>query len=279
MTTKPIVVGTDGSAQAVRAVEWAAREAVLRGAPLRIVSAAEMLPRMSALPRDVSFETVATHFIADRDRALVDAASAAAAVAPELLIDTDPVDGPPAQAITASGSGALLLVVGSQGAGTFAAMTLGSVSRYAAVHALCPVVVVREQSSATDPLVAVGVRSPLDCAAALAFAFEEAQLRKAALLAVHAWQFPDSHAADRDGVELDELLDDWRVKYPDVNASRDVMHGHPGLVLADLSARADLVVLGRHTANNRLVPGPARVIHAVVGRAHGPVVVVPPHSA
>jgi hypothetical protein len=57
------------------------------------------------------------------------------------------------------------------------------------------------------------------------------------------------------------------------------MRGHPGLVLADLSARADLVVLGRHTANNRLVPGPARVIHAVVGRAHGPVVVVPPHSA
>jgi len=43
MTTKPIVVGTDGSAQSVQAVEWAAREAVLRGAPLRIVSAAEII--------------------------------------------------------------------------------------------------------------------------------------------------------------------------------------------------------------------------------------------
>ena len=30
----------------MRAVEWAAREAVLRGAPLRIVSAAGLLPRM-----------------------------------------------------------------------------------------------------------------------------------------------------------------------------------------------------------------------------------------
>ena len=42
MTTKPIVVGTDGSEHAARTVEWAAREAVLRSAPLRIVSAAEM---------------------------------------------------------------------------------------------------------------------------------------------------------------------------------------------------------------------------------------------
>ena len=46
MTTKPIVVGTDGSVQALRAVEWAAKEAALRGAPLRIVSATGMLPRM-----------------------------------------------------------------------------------------------------------------------------------------------------------------------------------------------------------------------------------------
>jgi nucleotide-binding universal stress UspA family protein len=69
MTTKPIVVGTDGSAQAERAVEWAAREAVLRGAPLRIVSAAEMPPRMSAPPAGSGLETVATHLVGDRDRA------------------------------------------------------------------------------------------------------------------------------------------------------------------------------------------------------------------
>lgn len=38
MTINPIVVGTDGSAEALRAVEWAAREASLRGTSLRIVS-------------------------------------------------------------------------------------------------------------------------------------------------------------------------------------------------------------------------------------------------
>jgi hypothetical protein len=73
-------------------------------------------------------------------------------------------------------------------------MTLGSVSRYAAVHASCPVVVVREESTAANRLVAAGIRSAEDCGATLAFAFEEAQLRKAAQRAVHAWQPQDSHA-------------------------------------------------------------------------------------
>jgi nucleotide-binding universal stress UspA family protein len=277
MTTKPIVVGTDGSAQALRAVEWAARAAVLRSAPLRIVSAAEMHPRISAPPQAMAIKTVVTHLGGDRDLALATAALAAAAVAPGLLIDTDPLDGAPAQAVTGSGSGALLLVVGSHGSGAFAAMALGSVSRYAAVHASCPVVVVRDGATATDGLVVVGIRSTLDCAAALAFAFEEAHLRKAALLAVHASQYRDTLAAEQ--AALDDLLDEWQCKYPDVNASGDIVHGHPGRVLADLSARADLVVLGRHHANDRLAPGPARVVHAVVSHAHGTVVTVPPQGS
>ena len=201
-------------------------------------------------------------------------------MSPELLIDTDPVDGPPAQAVADSGSGALLLVVGSKGSSAFAAMILGSVSRFAAVHASCPVVVVREQAAVTHRLVAVGIRNPQDCGAALAFAFEEAHLRKAALLAVHAEQSPGWHAADDQAAgRLDDLLDDCRAGYPDVDASRDVMHGHPGRVLADLSARADLVVLGRHGTSGGLAPGPARVIHAVLGHARSPVVTVPQDNA
>jgi nucleotide-binding universal stress UspA family protein len=272
MTSKLIVAGADGSTESLRAVEWAAREATLRGVPLRIVSAAEILPRMTLPPHGVDFETVATSISKDRDQALAAAAQAAADMAPGLLMDTDPLDGPPAQAVTHSGSGALMLVVGSRGLSAFAAMTLGSVSRYAALHASCPVVVVREETMAAHRLVVVGIRDPEDCAAALAFAFEEAQLRKARLLAVHVWQSPDPQAV---GV-LDDLLNDWRGKYPGVDASQNVGHGHPGGVLAGLSASADLVVLGRHGRSDRTLPGPARVIHAVVNHAHGPVATVPP---
>ena len=53
MSAKPIVAATDGSAESMRAVDWAVREAALRGAPLRIVSAAALLPLDDRRPRDV----------------------------------------------------------------------------------------------------------------------------------------------------------------------------------------------------------------------------------
>ena len=58
MSAKPIVAATDGSAESLRAVEWAAREAALRGAPLRIVSAAELLPRMMETHQGPDVDTV-----------------------------------------------------------------------------------------------------------------------------------------------------------------------------------------------------------------------------
>jgi len=289
MTTMPIVAGADGSAGSLRAVEWAAREAVLRKAPLRIVCAAELLPRMSAPGSACNVQTVASSIEAARDRALAGAARAAHEMAPDLLIDTDAVDGPAALAVTSAAAGAHLLVLGSRGSGAFSAMLLGSVSRYAAVHASCPVVVVREDTTAAHRQVVVGIRDPGDCAAALEFGFAEAALRGASLLAVHAWQsprapivpygedpapaagrFPEAETAH----ELEQLLNDWREKYPEVTASQDAVHGHPGRVLAGLSARADLVVLGRHHRDSR-IPGPARTVHAVLSHAHGPVAIVP----
>jgi hypothetical protein len=47
MAGKPITVGTDGSEESLRAVEWAAREAALRSSPLWIVSVPGLPPRMS----------------------------------------------------------------------------------------------------------------------------------------------------------------------------------------------------------------------------------------
>jgi len=285
MTAKPIVAGTDGSEESLRAVEWAAREAVLHSAPLRIVSAAS-LPRTASLQlkpeRDVVLGFVREH----RDRALAAAEARAAEMAPGLLISTDPLEGPPARAVTGSGSGALMLVVGSRGIGAFTAMVLGSVARYTAGHACCPVVVVREETAAVHRQVGVGIGDLDDCADSLAFAFEEAALHKASLRAIHAWHAPQAsisragtpypppalHAAAADTArELTLLLDRWQEKYPDVPVSQDVMHGHPGRALADLSARADLVILGRHPG----LPGPGSVRHAVLNHAHGPIAIVP----
>jgi nucleotide-binding universal stress UspA family protein len=290
MASKPIVAGTDGSEESLRAVDWAAREAALRGAPLRIVSAPALLPRMaSRADASEEYATVTDVLLQDRDRALAVAAERAAKTAPGLLIDTDRLSGSPAQAVTDSGSGALMLVVGSRGRGAFTALVLGSVSRYVASHASCPVVVLREETSAARRQVGVGVADLDGCGDSLTFAFEEASLRQASLMAIHAWHTPQAdisrageaftpaepHAAEAEVArQLEALLDSWRGKYPDVPVSQDVVHGHPGRTLVGLSARADLVVVGRR-AEHPERPGPGSVRHALLNHAHGPVAVVP----
>jgi nucleotide-binding universal stress UspA family protein len=283
------VVGTDGSDESLRAVEWAAREAALRSLPLRIVSAVALLPRMIGGHGMSDLDTVADELRKSRDRALAAAADRASAAEPDLLIDVDDLTGAPARAVTEAGSGASMLVVGSRGAGAFTAMVLGSVSRYASAHATCPVVVVREETAAARRQVGVGIGDQARAAAALAFAFEEAALRTASLVALHAWDSPRDEVAfnvralaapgartlEEQAVRgLEDVLSEWQARYPDVQVSHDFVRAHPGRALVGLSARADLVVIGRRTAHGR-VPGPGAVRHAVLNHAHGPVVTVP----
>jgi nucleotide-binding universal stress UspA family protein len=287
MATKAVVVGVDGSEESLLAVEWAALEARRHRLPLRIVSAPAMVPLMQAYR--ASPETVADALRDVSARALGTAVSRAEEVAPGLTITTELLSGPPAEAVAGGGSGAAMLVVGARGAGGFAAMILGSVSRYVAGRAGCPVIVVRQATMAVHQEIAIGIRDPQDAGEALTFAFEEAAVRHADLMAVHAWYwFPSalSGQADREGRvqapmhpeqisaeaarSLAAVLDGWRGKYPDVRVRQDVIRGHPARVLANYSARADLVVIGRHGS-----PGVGSVQHPLLDHARGPVAVVP----
>ena len=285
MATKPVIVGVDGSEQSLLAVEWAAQEARRHSSPLRIVSAPDVMPRMHAYHASPAEIAAALRGVAAR--ALAAAITRCDEVAPGLPVDTCLLSGPPAVAVAETGSDASMLVVGARGAGGFAAMMLGSVSRYVAAWAPCPVAVVREESSAVHREVAVGVRDPQNATGALAFAFEEAALRGADLVAVHTWYWlpsgqagalrpadPGRFAAEATR-QLAAALKDWQDKYPDVQVRRDVIRGHPARVLASLSARTDLVVLGRHGHPAGPGPGIGSIQHAVLDHAHGPVAVVP----
>jgi nucleotide-binding universal stress UspA family protein len=290
MAGNVFLAGTDGSELSLRAVEWAAREAALRGGSLHVVCV-PMLPRPTVWGRSPPGQpdVVADAICASCEQALAIAAERAAEIEPGLAVDTALLPGPSAQALVEVAAGAAMLVVGSRGAGGFAALALGSVSRYVATRAQCPVVVVREEKMAVHREVVVGVRD-LDQPTALGFAFEEAMLRKARLRAVHAWPLflPEMRltATERPGAEarevtseaagwLADLLTFWRQKYPEVEVAEDVLHAHPGRVLAGASARADLVVLGRNTAEDSPHPGTGAVTHAVLNHSHGPVAVVP----
>jgi nucleotide-binding universal stress UspA family protein len=277
MAAKPVVVGVDGSEPSLLAVDWAAREAKRRTAPLRIVSVPAMPPRM----RPGREQTVASEIEESYEQAVAAAVGRAKQAAPDLLIDTDLLSGPPAVAITESASGAQLVVIGDRGTGGFAAMLLGSVSRYVATHAACPAVVIREQDFGGERQeIAVGVRDPIQSAAALAFAFEEAALRGANLVAVHSWHssLPGDHEtiAAEASQALSEALPEWSLKYPTVVVQQDVPRGHAGQVLVDYSARTDLVVIGRRGSGRG--PGVGSIQHAVLNHARGPVAVVPSHT-
>ena len=171
-----------------------------------------------------------------------------------------------------------MLVLGSRGAGGFSALILGSVSRYVATHAPVPVVVAREETTAAYREIVVGVRDPGQAAAPLEFGFQEAALRKARLLALHArsGSVPGRREASaEENSRLENALAPWREKFPEVEVRWEVMNAHPGRVLAGASARADLVVLGRHGPGEPQAPGVGSVTHAVLSHAHGPVVSVP----
>src|ERR1051326_2551805 len=99
METQAIVAATDGSEESLRAVDWAAAEAFLRGKPLRIVSAMSLLPWTVPLQLRPALDYTAALLRSEAERARVTAAARAAMRAPGLVIDADPLGGPPAQAI------------------------------------------------------------------------------------------------------------------------------------------------------------------------------------
>ena len=91
MTVKPLVAAADGSDESLQAIEWAAKEAVLRSAPLRIVAAASRASAAARPPGPARQRLRSRLTREESDRALAAAAARAAEVAPGLQVDTVPL--------------------------------------------------------------------------------------------------------------------------------------------------------------------------------------------
>ena len=137
-----IVVGYDGSPGARRAVEFAAAEAAVHHAPLRIVSVWSSTPPTVAAMSGVPTPLVA----ADRERLaaerLEEAAALAREVAPGIDVDTTSRDGSPGAELVRASENSRLLVVGCRGHGGVHGLLVGSVSHDCILHARCPVLVI-----------------------------------------------------------------------------------------------------------------------------------------
>lgn len=126
----PVVVGADGSAASLRALEFAIREAELREVPLVAVCALSDSAGVLGAARRIDAD-----FCAAVDRVL----SARSGIEVERRIE----QGPPRAALLTAASGGQLLVMGARGRGGLREMMLGSVSLAMLHHATCPVMIVR----------------------------------------------------------------------------------------------------------------------------------------
>ncbi|MGJ5832337.1 universal stress protein [Streptomyces ossamyceticus] len=292
---RPLVVGVDGSAPSLRAVDWAADEAALRGVPLRLVHAS-LWQRYegAALAEDLgkpSEETLAEDIVDAAARRVSDRR-------PDVKVTTLIAPEEPEYALVREGREAAALVLGARGRGGIAEFLLGSVSLGVAAYATCPVVVLRghpdgQPRPVTHGRILLGVGEEAHGAEAVRFAFEEAERRGAVLEAVRAWRCPAHETTDhpllageparlheqRAAETLEATLDDVAAQYPTVRVHRRTAEGPARKVLLDASADADLLVVGaRRRPEHRVGLQLGRVAHTALHHAACPVAVVP-HGA
>ncbi|MFE0350985.1 universal stress protein [Streptomyces griseoluteus] len=284
--TRPITAGVDGTEESVAALDWAAREAVRRGLPLRVVHAWEEIGELPA-DRDTQRAWVeegigrAVGSLAERHPGLD---------ATVELTEEDAVD-----ALLAAGADAEALVLGTRGHGAVVGFLLGSVGLRVVAETARPVILVRagdrpEAESAGREIVVGQHGTPEDSAAALRFAFETAAARGAALRAVRAWTLPPVFAYspgslrlldEAGGLEpyekraLADALRPWRERFPGVPVAEHVEMGSAGQVLVSQAKGAQLLVVGRRARRTAVGARIGSVAHGVLHHAGSPVAVVP----
>lgn len=251
----PVVVGVD-SHHGRSAVRWAAGAAARREAPLLILHATGFRDS------DVNL-TAATELhegLRDHGTQLLRTAADIAGETAGITARTDLISESPAIALLQAAPTSRMLVLGASGPGaTLASTLLGSTAAQVVAHAEAPVVIVRGQEldrrSDQDPVV-VGVDGSAPSAAAIGYAYEEAALRKAPLIAVFAWPHSESvRTFSQGGADLEpikvtqdrvlaEQLAPWSGQHPGVTVERRVVLDTPRHALLELGRTAQLLVVG-----------------------------------
>ncbi|MEV6327839.1 universal stress protein [Streptomyces sp. NPDC051909] len=286
-----VIVGADGSASSLVAVEAAAREARWRDAGLRIVNAfhwpVASVPLWQALPMPDEGEIRKM-----TEGLLAEAVRRARTAAPSVDVTHAVVVGEPVTVLEAQSRAAELLVVGSRGVGGFVGLLLGSTAVHLAAHGRCPVLVVRDRAESGGPIV-LAVDGSRAGEAAVDFAFAEAALRGVGLVALHAWttwnapvpppQDPAEPYASGPGMLaqaeerlLAEALAGRRERYPEVPVELRVVHGATREALVEASSAAQLLVVGARGRGGFAGLLLGSVSQAVLHHAHCPVAVVRP---
>lgn len=257
-SVNPVVVGVDGTDNAMRAARWAAGVAHKLGTPLHIVHAR---PSPGHNPSDVIAAVRACEMSAQQERAsaILDAASRAVhGDHPDLRITTAHVSEVVDRLLVDLSQHARLIVLGCDDLSVAAAVLIGSTTVAVAANSMCPVIAWRGDATApTGQPIVVGVDDDDPSRVAITSAFELADRFAVNIVAVHAWSTRRSagdvtlpfmidwnavHADQRE--HLVDALAPWTRQYPDVDVTYVVDQDKPSRALLNHSDGAQLVAIG-----------------------------------
>jgi nucleotide-binding universal stress UspA family protein len=252
-----VLVGVDGSGADVIACELAAREASMRGWPLRVVRVAGALDTT-----DNSRDQVAAAVLSAR------------ATVPSLRIRADEAGGHAVQQLIELSGQAGLLVLGHSDRESIAEAFTGCAAGRVAAYAQCPVLLARESRNrdlATGGLwLVVDVDGSPGADAAFEFAVVEARLRGVGMVAVHAAPQP---YAGRDPLYAG-VLADVGDSCMGIQVQRRRIPKDRRNALRDLSVHASALVVGITRVDGAQARPPGRVLRTLMHDAFSPIFVV-----
>ena len=268
-----VVVGVDGSPGARNAAQHAAELAGMRRAELVIAHAYQLVEEVP--PRGVDLYTD----LRDAAHRMVEELAAGLRLPAGVSVRTVVELTTPSQLLSAAGGESGLVVLGQHPSGWLEHLVMGNTTAAIVKHVPCPVVVVPETWRLADGagrpvIVALDGRSA--ARPATAFAAQEASLRQAELVALHA---VPSAATERELADerqlLAEVLAASRRNFPDLPISELLVPGDPDDVVAERTELAALMVVSKP---HHRWPGAwgRSVARAVITRSACPLAIVPP---
>lgn len=261
-----VLVGIDGSAASLHALDWAAAEARTHGLALQLVCS-YAVPAFTAASLDGGYAALDDTAIQSGAKAVL-AEAQGRAQEQGVSSTASVVTGDAAAVLVEMSRSARMAVVGTRGRGGFADRLLGTVSSALPAHSYCPTVVVPSRTDGADagesarvePVrrIVVGVDGSPASDVALRHAIREAKAWGAELTAVAgvpvgsgsgllAWlpAAVDHEAVLRDIAEgLDVVIDRAVAENPGVEVRRHVLDGTGAELLTEFSTATDLIVVG-----------------------------------
>lgn len=266
-----VVLGLDETSTSVSMIEWAAQEAIARGAALQIVTCSAV-------------NCSASSCTARHGQQLMAAVAATHELHPLLSINESAIGLDTQNALVDKAGSADLLIVGESHLGTTTRRLLCANSGAALRRRSCPVIALRGQQRQPLRRIAVGIDNSNAAATALDWAADEADRQGAELTIIHAWQRSGLAGHSLRSIELDRceaqrILDDAAVRCTTRlgrAVSCELVDGPPAAALAAASMNADLIAVGSRGSSGFKTMLFGSVARFVLENADCPVAVIHP---